>query len=140
MKTLPKNRKVDRWHEAMVSENIWHQWFLVGIVESETMLSRSALAHIFDNVKAKASPSIGSAKRGLLIVHRRNHFKVRYCIISCELISFPICSCAAAAAAGGRRVNHQSPEKKSPRCLHRHRRRGPGCGGGRSPRDRGIAG
>ena len=72
----------------MVSENIWHQWFLVGIVESETMLSRSALAHIFDNVKAKASPSIGSAKRGLLIVHRRNHFKVRYCIISCDLILF----------------------------------------------------
>ena len=33
-KTLPKNRKVDRWLEAMVSENIWHQWVLAGTVES----------------------------------------------------------------------------------------------------------
>ena len=77
MKTLPENRKVDRWHEAMLSESIWNQWFLLGIVESETMLSRSALAHIFDNVKAKttgASPSVGSAKRGLAQQRSRPSF------------------------------------------------------------------
>ncbi len=52
MEALPANRKVDRWHEAMVNDNIWHRWFLAGTVESEFMLSRSALAHIYDNVKA----------------------------------------------------------------------------------------
>jgi hypothetical protein len=55
LKTIPKNRKVDRWHEAIVSGNIWHQCFLVGIVENKTMLSRSALAQVFDNVKASIS-------------------------------------------------------------------------------------
>ncbi len=47
--------------------------FLDGIVESETMLSRSALAHIDDKAKANTlgtSPSIGSAKRGPLVLHR----------------------------------------------------------------------
>ena len=55
MEALPENRKVDRWHEAMVKDNIWHRWFLAGIVESETMLSRSTLAHIYDGVKAKTA-------------------------------------------------------------------------------------
>lgn len=75
---LPPNRMCDRWYQAMMKENVWHQWFLVGTVESETMLSRSALAHIFDNVKARASPSIRSAKRGLLVLHsnvRNHHFR-----------------------------------------------------------------
>ena len=75
---LPPNRMCDRWYQAMMKENVWHQWFLVGTVESETMLSRSALAHIFDKVKARASPSIRSAKRGLLVLHsnaRNHHFR-----------------------------------------------------------------
>jgi hypothetical protein len=64
---------------------------------------------------------------------RNHHF--RYCIISCGLISFPLCSCAV----GGRRVEPQVLEK-SPRCLQQRRpSRGPRCGR-RSPRDRGIAG
>jgi hypothetical protein len=73
LEALPANRKVDRWHEAMVHDNIWHQWFLAGTVESETMISRSALSHIYDNVKAKTagtSPSVGSAKRDQLGLHR----------------------------------------------------------------------
>jgi hypothetical protein len=120
-----------------VKENVWHQWFLVGTVESETMLSRSALAHIFDNVKARASPSIRSAKRGLLFLHRnaRSHFKFKCCIISCGLISFSLCSCAV----GGRRVDPQAPEK-STECLQQRR---PSSGhrcARRSPSDRGIAG
>jgi hypothetical protein len=53
LEALPENRKVDWWHEAMVKENIWHQWFSDGIVKSETMISRSALAHIYENLKPK---------------------------------------------------------------------------------------
>ncbi len=56
----------------MVNNNIWHQWFLAETVESEIMISRSVLAHIYDNVKAKTagtSPSVGSAKRGPLGLH-----------------------------------------------------------------------
>jgi hypothetical protein len=37
LEALPENYKVDRWHEAMVKENIWHKWFLAVIVESEFM-------------------------------------------------------------------------------------------------------
>ncbi len=58
LEALPGNRKVYRWHEAMVKENIWNRWFLAGIVESEIMLSRSALAllvaHIYDKVKERS--------------------------------------------------------------------------------------
>jgi hypothetical protein len=36
-------RKVGRWHEAMMKEDNWYRWFLAGTVESETMLSMSAL-------------------------------------------------------------------------------------------------
>ena len=116
---LPPNRMCDRWYQAMMKENVWHQWFLVGTVESETMLSRSVLAHIFDNVKARASPSIRSAKRGLLFLHRnaRSHFKFRYCIILCELISFSLCICAAAAAAGGRRDNPSAMTVKTEKTI-----------------------
>ena len=84
LEALPENRKVDRWHEAMVNDNIWHQWFLAGIVESENMLSRSTLAHIYDGVKAKtarASPSIGSAKRGPLSLHRARSARIQNNII-----------------------------------------------------------
>jgi hypothetical protein len=59
---LPPNRKCDRWYQAMINDNIWHRWFSDGTVGSEIMLSRSALAHIYDNVKS--GPSIGIAKRG----------------------------------------------------------------------------
>ncbi len=65
----------------MVGDNIWRRWFLNGIVESEIMLSRSALAHICDNVKAKTtgtSPSIGSAKRGPLVLHRARNARIRF--------------------------------------------------------------
>ena len=55
MEALPGYRKVDWWYEAMVREDIWHQWFSNGIVESETMLSRSALAHIYENLKPKTT-------------------------------------------------------------------------------------
>ncbi len=55
MEALPANRKVDRWHEAMVNYKIWYRWFLAGTVESEIMISRSALAHIYGNVKAKTA-------------------------------------------------------------------------------------
>ncbi len=73
MEALPENRKCDRWYQAMVDDNIWHRWFLDGIVESEAMLSRSALAHIYEKAKAKTlrtTASIGSAKRGPLVLHR----------------------------------------------------------------------
>ena len=81
MEALPENRKCDRWYQAMVNDNIWHRWFLDGTVESETMLSRSALAHMYDNVKAKTngtSPSIGSAKRGPLVLHRARNVRIRF--------------------------------------------------------------
>jgi hypothetical protein len=77
LEALPENRKVDWWHEAMVKENIWHQWFSDGVVESETMLSRSALAHIYENLKPKPKTTVtsGSAKRGPLFFRRpRNAF------------------------------------------------------------------
>ena len=54
------------------------------------MLSRSALAQTYGNIKAKTSkisPSIGSAKRGLPFLHRarnaRIHFKPRIDFFSC---------------------------------------------------------
>ena len=56
------------------------------------------------------------------------------CIISCGLISYPLCSCAV----GGRRDNPKAPEE-SPRCLQRRPSRGPRCGRS-SPRNRGMAG
>jgi hypothetical protein len=133
LEALPANRKVDRWHEAMVNDNIWHRWFLAGIVESEIMISRSALAHIYDNVKAKTagtSPSVGSAKRGPLGLHRARsaRIQIRHSI-SCELIRFPLGSCAI----GGRRDNPEDPPGTS-RCLQPDRcSRGPRCGL-RSPR------
>ena len=64
----------------MVDDTIWRLWFLDVFVESETMLSRSALAHIYDNVKAKTpgkSQSIGSAKRGPLVLHRARNARIR---------------------------------------------------------------
>jgi tetratricopeptide (TPR) repeat protein len=33
LEALPANRKVDRWHEAMVNDNIWHRWFLAGMYD-----------------------------------------------------------------------------------------------------------
>ena len=43
------------------------------------MLSRSALAHIYDKAKAKTtSPSIGSAKRGPLVLHRARNARIRF--------------------------------------------------------------
>ena len=136
LEALPANRKVDRWHEAMVNDNIWHRLFLAGTVESEIMISRSALAHIYDNVKAKTagtSPSVGSAKRGPLGLHRARsaRIQIRHSI-SCELIRFPLGSCAI----GGRRDNPEDPPETS-RCLQPDRcRRGPRCGL-RSPRHTG---
>jgi hypothetical protein len=63
----------------MVDDNIWHRWFSDGIVESETILSRSTLAHIYDKIKAKTtSPSIGSAKRGPLVLHRARNARIRF--------------------------------------------------------------
>ena len=132
---LPSTRKCDSgWYQALSNDNIWHCWFLAGIVESETMLSRSTLAHIYDNVKAKAtSPSVGSAKRGPLGLHRARsaRIQIRHSI-SCELIRFPLGSCAI----GGRRDNPEDPPETS-WCLQPDRcRRGPRCGL-RSPRHTG---
>jgi hypothetical protein len=135
---LEANRKVDRWHEAMVNDNIWHRLFLAGTEESETMISRSALTHAYDNVKAKAagtSPSVGSAKTSkpqpiqrFLTRARSARFQIRY-PISCELIRFPLGSCAV----GGRRDNPEDPPDTS-QCLKPDRcSRGPRCGL-RSPR------
>jgi len=133
---LPSTRKCDSgWYQALSNDNIWHCWFLAGIVESETMLSRSTLAHIYDNVKAKTtSPSVGSAKRGPLGLHRARsaRIQIRHSI-SCELIRFPLGSCAV----GGRGDDFEAPEK-SPQRLQRHRRHGPRCDSRCSPRDRGI--
>jgi hypothetical protein len=53
---LPSTRKCDRgWYQALLNYTSWHQWFLAGIVESATMLSRSTLVHLYDNVKAKTA-------------------------------------------------------------------------------------
>jgi hypothetical protein len=57
----PQKSQVDRWHQAMVSENIWHQWFLAGTVESETMLSKEARLLIY-LIMSKQRP-----------VHRSDH-------------------------------------------------------------------
>ena len=62
MEALPKTRKFDRWHEAMVNEEIWTRWFLAGFVESDVMLSRSALAHI-DMTTSKQRRLLGSFNR-----------------------------------------------------------------------------
>jgi hypothetical protein len=35
----------------MLNDNIWHLWFLDVLIDSETMLSMSVLAHIYDNDK-----------------------------------------------------------------------------------------
>jgi hypothetical protein len=85
LEALQANRKVDRRHKAMVNDNIWHRWFLAGLgtEESETMISRSALAHIYDNVKAKTaggSPSVGSTKRSPLGLQstRSSRIQTRY--------------------------------------------------------------
>ena len=69
------------WYQALSNDHIWHNWFLDGIVESDTIVSRSTLAHIYDNVKAKPSgttPSIGSAKRGPLVLHRARNAHIRF--------------------------------------------------------------
>jgi hypothetical protein len=123
LEALPKTRKFDRWHEAMVNEGIWPRWFSAGIVESEVMLSRSALAHIYDNVKAKTagtSPSIGPAKRGPLGMHRTRsaRIQIKYSF-PCDLIRFNLCSCAV----GGRR-DHPKDTTEAARCLQPDR-----CGG-----------
>ncbi len=100
---------------------------LAGTVESEIMISGSALAHIYDNVKAKTagtSPSVGSAKRGPLGLHRTRsaRIQIRY-PIPCEFIHFPLGSCAV----GGRRDNPEDPPETS-RCLQSDRfSRGPRC-------------
>ncbi len=75
------------------------------------MLSRSALVHIYDNVKSKTagiSPSVRSAKIGPLGLHRARsaRIQIRYSI-SCELIRFPLCSCAV----GGRQDNPEDPQE-----------------------------
>jgi hypothetical protein len=110
------NRKVDRWHEAMVNDKNWHRWFLAGTVESETIISRSAVAHIYDNVRAKTagtSQLVGSAKRGPLGLHRTRsaRIQIRYPIF-CEFIRFPPGSCAV----GGRQDNSEDSQETS-RCL-----------------------
>ncbi len=69
------------WYQALSNDHIWHNWFLDGIVESDTIVSRSTLAHIYDNVKAKPSgttPSIGPAKRGPLVLHRARNALIRF--------------------------------------------------------------
>ena len=75
---LPPNRKCDRWYQAMVNDNIWHRWFSDGTVDSEIMLSRSALAHIYDNVNTGTSPSIGFAKRGLSVLLRTRNTRIQF--------------------------------------------------------------
>jgi hypothetical protein len=80
LEALTENSKIDWWPVAMVNENSWHLWFLDGILESETMLSRSALARIYYNVKAKTtltSPSIRS-KRSLLVLHRARNARIQF--------------------------------------------------------------
>ena len=78
LEALPGYRKVDWWYEAMVREDIWHQWFSNGVVESETMLSRSALAHIYKNLKPKTTVTSGSTKRGLLFFRRARNAPIQF--------------------------------------------------------------
>ena len=60
------------------------------------MLSRSTLAHIYDKVKAKTtSSSIGSAKRGPLVLHRARNARIRFK----QHIDFPFPAAAARSAA-----------------------------------------
>ena len=113
LEALPANRKVDRWHEAMVNDNIWHRWFLAGIVESEIMISRSALAHIYMIMSKTAgtSPSVGSAKRGPLGLHRARsaRIQIRHSI-SCELIRFPLGSWGKRDSTGRKIIYSYSSE------------------------------
>ena len=139
MDILPSKCAFDRWYEALSKEHIWNQWMINGLVKSMDIPTRNTLAHLYVNARTpETEKRVGSARTGLFVLHNelgnyRSHF--RYCNISFRLISIPLCSCTV----GGRGVNSEAPEM-SARCLQRHRRRGPGCGGGRSPRDRGIAG
>ena len=77
---LPPNRKCDRCYQAMVNDNIWHRWFSDGTGDSlsEIMLSRSALAHIYDNVNTGTSPSIAFAKRGLSVLLRTRITRIQF--------------------------------------------------------------
>ena len=67
--------------QALSNDHIWHHLFLDGMVESDAIFSMSTLAHIHDNVKVKTlgtSPSIGSAKRGPLVLHRARNARIRF--------------------------------------------------------------
>jgi hypothetical protein len=101
---LPLNRKCDSgWYQALSNDHIWHQWFSNGLVQSETMLSRSALAHVYDNLKPKTtgtSLSIESTKRGPLVFRHacNTRFQLK------KLIYF---FCPQQLAARGRRPTSQ---------------------------------
>ena len=73
---LPENQKCDRWYQALLNDGIWQQWFLDGLVESEDILSRSTLAHIYDKLnptKPNTGSPIGSSARGIHSLAPREH-------------------------------------------------------------------
>jgi len=97
-KALPENRKCDRWYQALLNDGVWQQWFLDGLVQSEDILSRSTLAHIYEKLnpaKPNTGSPIGSSARGILPLHRTNIplIQSNYCI-SFGFTYFACHSCA----------------------------------------------
>ena len=81
MEALPHNRECDRWHQAMKDDNIWHRRFSEGIVESETMPTRSTLAHIYMVMsrQRRSEPVHPSdPPRGPLVLHRARNARIRF--------------------------------------------------------------
>jgi hypothetical protein len=111
---VPLNRKCySGWYQALSNDHIWHQWFLNGLVQSETMLSRSALAHVYDNLKPKTtgtSLSIESTKRGPLVFRHacNTHVQLK------KMIDF---FCPQQLAARGQRPTSQPRSARRKFCL-----------------------
>jgi hypothetical protein len=61
----------DGWYEALLKEQVWHQWVSNGLVKSMDIPSRNTLAHLYVNAKTPSTAKrIGSTTKGLLALQR----------------------------------------------------------------------
>ena len=71
MEILSPKCTFDRWYEALLKEQIWHQWVSNGLVKSMDIPSRNTLAHLYVNAKTPSTEKrIRSATKGLLALQR----------------------------------------------------------------------
>jgi hypothetical protein len=101
---LAVGRKRDSgWWNALDSQKLWQQWLNDDINESIIVStpSRSILEKLYNRLSHEAESPIGSAKRGPLSLHRARSARIQI-LFSCELIDFPLCSCAVGDRAGVR--------------------------------------